>query len=84
MHADDSEISFNLLLSDPGEFEGGGTSFEAAGNATLLPGRGELLCHFGKLRHAGVPVTSGTRYILAGFVRARPLAAAWRELQAAD
>ncbi|KAL3910262.1 MAG: hypothetical protein SGPRY_009122, partial [Prymnesium sp.] len=35
MHVDDSEISFNLLLSDPQDFEGGGTAFEAAGNATI-------------------------------------------------
>ena len=30
-HTDDSELSFNLLLSDPADFGGGGTSFEAAG-----------------------------------------------------
>ena len=30
-HTDDSELSFNLLLSDPSDFGGGGTSFEAAG-----------------------------------------------------
>ena len=172
MHADDSEISFNLLLSDTADFEGGGTAFEAAGNATLRqpppprappprrspihaprtvpfapwsssrgpratplapcrstrsslaafttlaalatrptcsahstqsppasssgnqhaelplastrrPVRGEMLSHFGKLRHAGMPVSRGTRYILAGFVRAQPLAAAWREFAVA-
>ena len=31
-HTDDSELSFNLLLSDPTDFDGGGTSFEAAGS----------------------------------------------------
>lgn len=81
MHLDDSEISFNLLLSDPDDFRGGGTAIEAAGNATVRPRRGEVLTHYGGLRHAGRPVSRGTRYILAGFVRARPLAEAWRELR---
>ena len=31
-HTDDSELSFNLLLSEPADFDGGGTSFEAAGS----------------------------------------------------
>ena len=43
-----------------------------------------MLSHFGKLRHAGMPVSRGTRYILAGFVRAQPLAAAWREFAVAN
>ena len=33
-----------------------------------------------RVRHAGEPTTEGTRYVLVGFVRARPLAAAWREI----
>ena len=33
-----------------------------------------------RVRHAGEPVVKGTRYVLVGFVRARPLAAAWREI----
>ena len=36
-HTDDSELSFNLLLSEPADFEGGGTSFEAAGNSNPHP-----------------------------------------------
>ena len=44
------------------------------------PLRGEMVSHFGRLRHAGNPVDKGTRMILAGFVRAQPLALAWREL----
>ena len=87
-HRDDSELSFQLLLSSPEDFEGGGTSFEldAAGEdvCTLRPQQGEMTSHFGRLRHAGNPVTSGTRYVLAGFVRCRPLAAAWRSLRRAN
>eukprot|EP00327_Prymnesium_parvum_P030950 CAMPEP_0195604206 /NCGR_PEP_ID=MMETSP0815-20121206/6524_1 /TAXON_ID=97485 /ORGANISM="Prymnesium parvum, Strain Texoma1" /LENGTH=474 /DNA_ID=CAMNT_0040743857 /DNA_START=11 /DNA_END=1438 /DNA_ORIENTATION=+ len=80
MHVDDSEISFNLLLANPRDFAGGGTFFEAA-HSTVRPKQGGMLTHFGLLRHAGTPVSQGTRYILAGFVRARPLAAMWREFQ---
>ena len=61
------------------DFGGGSTSFEAAGE-TVRPQQGEMLSHFGRVRHAGEPTTEGTRYVLVGFVRARPLAAAWREI----
>ena len=82
-HADDSELSFNLLLSDPADFGGGGTHFEAA-NTTLAPRQGQMIAHFGRLRHEGVPVEWGRRYILAGFVRVQPLAAAWKLLRPAE
>ena len=92
-HRDDSELSFNLLLSEPcgsckgshegseGEgvskgdegsdegskeaecFLGGGTAFDLDGSLTdndedsprtiVSPQRGEMLSHFGRLRHAG-------------------------------
>ena len=94
-HRDDSELSFTILLSCPADFEGGGTAFEldqpaaasgehgddAARTSLVEPLRGEMVSHFGRLRHAGNPVDSGTRMVLAGFVRAQPLALAWRELQ---
>lgn len=80
LHVDDSELSFTILLSPPGTFDGGGTYFEALG-ATVAPEQGQMVSHCGMLRHAGVEVTAGTRYILAGFVRARPLATEWRCVQ---
>jgi Flp pilus assembly protein TadD len=84
-HTDDSELSFNILLSPPDAFTGGGTRFEAAANATwdglVRPERGQMLSHYGRLRHAGHPVREGVRYILAGFVRCRPLALQWREIR---
>ena len=88
-HRDDSELSFTILLSRPSDFEGGGTAFELEGTAggettTVEPLRGEMVSHFGRLRHAGSPVGKGTRMVLAGFVRAQPLARAWRELQPQD
>ena len=94
---DYSELSFNLLLSPPTSFEGGGTGFltapatardgadiEGEDEAEVMvarPERGEMLSHFGQLLHAGQPVVSGTRYILAGFVAVESLASRWRELR---
>jgi len=81
MHTDDSELSFTILLSDPNTFEGGGTTFEAASNLIVTPAQGQMVSHFGRLRHAGNPVSEGVRYILAGFVRCQPMAKAWRVLR---
>jgi len=70
VHVDDDGLglSINLLLSDPSDFEGGGTFFEDA-DLVVSPQRGELVSHHGGLRHASVPTTGGTRYILVGFLR---------------
>lgn len=73
-HIDNSELSFNLLLSPPDAFEGGGTRIAPAEDVVIFPRQGEMLSHYGGLRHAGMPVSSGTRYILAGFVRASEIA----------
>ena len=91
MHADESEVSFNLLLSDTADFVGGGTGFRATatrpadGQAETMdvvrPTQGEMLSHCGQLYHTGVQVTGGTRYILAGFVGVESLATRWRELR---
>jgi len=76
LHVDDDGlgISVNLLLSDPADFEGGGTFFDEDGETfTLAPRQGELVSHHGGLRHASVPTTSGVRYILVAFLRSPPL-----------
>jgi len=67
MHTDGSDISFNILLSDPNDFEGGGTYFED-GLTTKLE-RGDMLIHSGKVRHSGLEITKGERFILVGFVK---------------
>ena len=77
MHEDGSAYSFNALLNDPSEFTGGGTLFEESG-LTLRPQQGEVLIHRGKLRHAGVQITAGRRYVLVGFIRL------WGEQGASD
>lgn len=68
-HRDRSLLSFNVQLSDPRAFDGGGTRIDALGGETIRPrAQGDMVVHSGKLRHAGVPVTRGTRDILVGFV----------------
>jgi hypothetical protein len=69
-HVDGSAFSFNLLLTPPAEFEGGGTAFEAFGweNALELQ-RGDMLLHRGESKHCGVAISSGMRYILVGFLK---------------
>ena len=75
MHQDGSEVTFQLLLSDPKHFEGGGTFFEAA-NASVHVEQGQMITHFGQTFHAGLPIRAGVRYLLVGLVRVRPLAEA--------
>ena len=67
-HHDSSSYSVLFTLND--EFEGGGTYFlrqdhksenVPIGNFSIHPGR---LTHY----HAGIPITSGERYILVGFI----------------
>lgn len=66
IHNDGSFLSTNILLSSPNDFEGGGTYF-ADGTTTLLE-QGDLLVHSGQIKHSGVKITKGTRYILVAFV----------------
>merc|ERR1711934_763503 len=69
VHTDGSTYSFNLLLSEATDFEGGGTWFELL-DSTLHLERGQVLMHRGDLRHGGQVVTEGVRHILVGFVDA--------------
>jgi hypothetical protein len=66
LHHDGSFLSINILLSDPKDFEGGGTYFNDGLTAFLE--QGDLLVHSGKIEHSGLPVTKGTRFILVSFV----------------
>jgi hypothetical protein len=66
IHTDNSEISVNILLSDPNEFEGGGTYFDD-GIVTFLE-KGDALIHCGKTKHSGLEITKGRRYILVAFI----------------
>ena len=66
MHDDKSTITANILLSDPTDFDGGGTYFED-GITTFL-NRGGMLVHSGKIKHSGMPITRGVRYLLIAFI----------------
>lgn len=66
MHCDNSFLSFNILLSDNEDFEGGGTYFDDGLTAYLE--QGDILIHSSKIKHAGLPITKGTRYLLVGFL----------------
>eukprot|EP00927_Polykrikos_kofoidii_P077740 TRINITY_DN74658_c0_g1_i1.p1 TRINITY_DN74658_c0_g1~~TRINITY_DN74658_c0_g1_i1.p1 ORF type:complete len:369 (-),score=58.25 TRINITY_DN74658_c0_g1_i1:59-1165(-) len=69
-HVDGSEFSFVLALNKRTEYAGGGTQFlELEGTPVFRPKRGFATLFSGKNRHCGVAITSGTRYVLAGFVQ---------------
>lgn len=77
-HEDGSEFSFVLALNSLTEYEGGGTQFLATGavpHPVFRPDKGYATLFSGKNRHCGLPITSGVRYILAGFLRYRPVPA---------
>ena len=59
-------MSFNILLSNPVSFKGGGTCF----NDGLIYNisQGDVLIHSGKIKHAGLPVIEGNRYLIVGFL----------------
>lgn len=67
VHCDGSVLSFNILLNERSEFEGGGTFFEAS-KETMHITQGDAAVHSGKVRHAGAPVVRGRRVILVGFL----------------
>ena len=67
VHTDGSIFSFNILLNDPSDFDGGGTLFEPSG-LTAREGKGAAVGHSGQVRHAGVAITRGERYLLVGFI----------------
>ena len=66
LHHDGSFLSINILLSDTKDFEGGGTYFNDG--LTVFLEQGDVLVHSGKVKHSGLPITKGTRYIMVAFV----------------
>ena len=71
-HCDTSSMSFTVALnsSSQGNFEGGGTWFEALGEEGQVVDAdvGRAVAFAGPLRHAGYPIKRGTRVILVLFL----------------
>lgn len=70
-HHDSSTYTLNIALNSPGaDYEGGGCRFQRYNCSVTQSRRGWALMHPGRLTHyhEGLPVTSGTRYIMVTFV----------------
>lgn len=68
-HKDGNLLSFNILLNDISEFEGGGTIVKYNdGDILYNIKKGDVIMHSGKIDHSGNKITSGKRYILVGFI----------------
>ena len=62
-----------MALNDPSYYLGGGVyvpteTMETEG-LLIKPSAGTALLHHGDIRHRGMPVTGGARYVLVGFFR---------------
>eukprot|EP00041_Stephanoeca_diplocostata_P025726 m.680322 g.680322 ORF g.680322 m.680322 type:complete len:251 (+) comp22810_c0_seq86:206-958(+) len=60
-HRDGSHMSFNVALNPSTDYSGGGTRFATLDTVVRID-RGDILMHSSGIVHAGVNVTSGTRY----------------------
>ena len=76
LHVDTAHksLTVNVLLSDPGDFGGGGTYLGVL-DATVMLKQGEVLVHPGELEHAGADITFGVRNLLVAFFECE-----WREV----
>ena len=72
LHRDGSDISYVVPLNDLSRFVDGGTFFpnhQSKRNGFISRAElGHVSLHFGSVEHARHNITSGTRYILAGFI----------------
>lgn len=66
LHTDGSFITFSILLSNSTDYEGGGTYFDDG--LTVKINQGDLLIHNSRVKHSGLPITMGKRYLLVGFI----------------
>jgi len=68
-HKDGCAFSFNILLNDENDFEGGGTIINENKTDILVKNtKGGLILHSGQVFHSGNIITKGVRYILVGFI----------------
>ena len=64
-HQDGTHLSFNIMLSDINDYEGGGTYFDDG--LTYYLNRGDVLVHSGYINHGSRDITKGERYVLVVF-----------------
>jgi len=70
MHRDGLLLTVNIALNDLDEYTGGGTKIPALSekDPVLRLPKGHALIHPGDILHGGMPITSGTRYVLVLFL----------------
>jgi hypothetical protein len=68
LHYDICDVTVNVMLSECGDYEGGGTYLPAIGTTVRLP-YGNILIHPGNALHAGCEIHSGSRYLLVYFCK---------------
>lgn len=67
LHCDQSQFSLTIAMNDRGEYEGGGTFFEANGDVVNCD-TGGVISFEGALLHGGYPVYKGIRYVVVAFL----------------
>lgn len=77
VHTDAGDVSFMLALSPRSSYSGGGTAFDVLqqqGESPVHLEQGNAILFDARLRHEGLPISSGTRYLLVGFCLTDPAA----------
>lgn len=65
-----ADISLSLLLSDPGEYDGGELHIgDGKGSVAVKPGSGSVVLYSSATIHSVAPVTRGTRYAAISWVQ---------------
>ena len=79
LHRDGEDFAFVVQLNSSASFEGGGTHYPHF-ECTWRLEQGDMGVHPGFVLHGGAPITGGTRYILAGFLKVEERAPSGRAL----
>ncbi|KAI9361299.1 hypothetical protein BD770DRAFT_441323 [Pilaira anomala] len=67
IHTDGCLFSLTLLVSNPNDFEGGGTYYQSIDKVLYLD-QGDVAYHDARVMHSGIDITKGSRYILVAFI----------------